>query len=236
MTGRKPKIALCISGEPRCEFDTFAYIYNAFLTHSKYDTDVYIHSLKPILSLNLYQPKTYLIEPNIENLILKKTLSKLKNYPNINFVGNCNNTILMYYSMHKCFSLIEDRYDVYVRLRFDSLFNPKNDFSPLIDSVLNGKHEIHIPKTHEEHSHWKNLNLPGGYNDRFAIGNFNSMNVYFNTYLSMNDISLKTKTFNTHSLLFNQLNFNNIKVNNLIMNDFLLRSSKKIISTPLNNK
>ena len=91
MIGKKPKVAVCISGEPRFEFDAFPYIYNTFLTHSKYDTDVYIHSLKPTLSLNLYQPKKYLIEPNIESLILNKTYLKLKNYHNINFVGNCDN-------------------------------------------------------------------------------------------------------------------------------------------------
>jgi hypothetical protein len=45
MSNKKPKIALCLSGEPRNDIATFPYIYNSFLTFSQYEVDVYIHSL-----------------------------------------------------------------------------------------------------------------------------------------------------------------------------------------------
>ena len=44
MTG-KPKIALCLSGEPRSSMFCFPYIYESFLDLGfEYEVDVYIHS------------------------------------------------------------------------------------------------------------------------------------------------------------------------------------------------
>tara|TARA_R110000803_G_C11965897_1_gene319203 strand:+ start:32 stop:739 length:708 start_codon:yes stop_codon:yes gene_type:complete len=234
MSGKKIKVALCISGEPRWDFETFASIYKTFLTSSKYNTDVFIHSLKQPTTLDLYQPKNYLIEPNIENFLIEDTLSKIKNPSEINFRGYCDNTILMYYSIYKCFSLINDKYDIYIRLRFDSLFEPNINFSSIIEDILKNKYEIFIPSLVNIDLNFSNQLPPlviSGYSDRFAIGNFNSMNIYSNTFLSMVDIAQKTKVFNAHTFLYNKLNSNNIKVEIKQIKEHLLRNVQKSIQS-----
>ena len=44
MIGKKTKIALCLSGEPRSSMFCFPYIYESFIDlGDKYEIDIYIH-------------------------------------------------------------------------------------------------------------------------------------------------------------------------------------------------
>lgn len=175
------KIAVCISGQPR----NFKQSYNSLKQYylDKYDCDVYFHSWKtPIFEstnfgggnhhyslteqdyedlISLYKPKKYILEHPI--------VFDASNYKCPLWRQPLNNTLSMFYSIYKSFSLIEKTYDYVIRTRFDV------DYSCLDLSFPD--EGINIPEWNTDYR-VKNR----GYYDIFALGTQSLLKIYSETF------------------------------------------------------
>jgi len=211
MTG-KIKVALCLSGEPRNDIYAFPYIYKHFISNPLLETDVYIHSWKDFESLDLYKPKKCLIEYDGEEII-DKYISKLPNLDNVSLPDKLPLvSIPMYYSIYKCFNLIKDPYDIYIRIRFDFYPQLSLNYTPIIKDILNKEYDIFIPKGEIENKYWSSIGLEKGYNDRFAICNYKSFKTYSSTFLTIPDVIKQHNYLSVHHLLYHSLNLKNLKI------------------------
>jgi len=193
------KIALCISGKPRSSMFCYPYIYDAFM-NNKHQVDVFIHSWNQCRVLDLYKPKK--LEINSDSEVLNMLLPML-NLNGIKIEGNVQNNILMYYSIKRCFDLIDSEYDVIIRARFDLLLQPKFDIESIINDLSNKKYDIYIPT--------EEFNM-GGYNDQLAIGTYDAMKIYSDTFLNLNIFAHELGRWHPETFLGKQLKDNNIKV------------------------
>ena len=165
------EIALCLSGEPRSSMASFPYIYESFLLpNPNYKVDVYIHSWKNFRAAKLYSPKKIKLEPDIPSKI-----RKLINPPYN--TSNHLNHALMYYSLRECFKLITKPYKIYIRCRFDLIFQSKLILEPIFKDLIDDKYDIF-----SLHSEYPTKNI-GGIDDQILICNskgINALSSYFN--------------------------------------------------------
>ena len=232
MTGKKIKIALCLSGEPRWATIGFPYIYETFLLpNNNFEVDVYIHSWNNFRALRMYNPKNYLIESvsSLEqaNKILKQyqisypqsfspLLSELDKYTSMN--NHFINGLLMMDSMQKSFNLTRDfKYDIYIRSRFDLIFNNFTDINQIIIDLIRNKYDIFIPQKHYEDCGDNILT------DQIAIGNFKSMEIYFNILQNLNFLMEKYQVWGENLFELN-LKENNFKINSYPIDWSLIRN------------
>jgi hypothetical protein len=230
MTGKKIKIALCLSGEPRSSMASFPYIYETFLRNNPiYQTDVYIHSLKGFRSLKSYQPKNFLIE-NDTNISLQRLnisseldlhidkLYPLNNSPQFTPYSNTLvNQYLMLQSINKCFNLIQETYDIYIRSRYDIIYTSNFHIEHILLDIVNKKYDIFIP--HQ----YPNFRVKNEYNDQLAIGNLKSMTLYSDMISNIPQLVKSTESLNVQSWLKYYLDINNIKVNQSYLDYRLIR-------------
>jgi len=142
----KMKIALCISGQPRCFEKGYEYHYKNIIENN--DVDVFIHTWKSA-SLNelidLYRPKGSMIEESV-----KPNLSKYTRVPppqpNWKVKNPALSTYAQLYAIKKCNQLkVQEEiktkivYDWVIRSRFDFAINVPIPF----DELDNNK--LHIP-------------------------------------------------------------------------------------------
>mgnify|MGYP007113563026 FL=1 len=167
------KIALCISGKPRSSMFCYPYIYDTFI-NNEHQVDTFIHSWDECRAIDLYNPKKLEINSDREAL---DVLVPILDLNGIKIEGNTKNNMLMYYSIKKCFDLIEGEYDVVIRTRFDLLLQPKFDIESILNDLSNKKYDIYIPT--------EEFNM-GGYNDQLAIGTYDAMKIYSDTFLNLN--------------------------------------------------
>ena len=135
------KIALCISGKPRSSMFCYPYIYDAFM-NNEHQVDVFIHSWNECRALDLYRPKKLEINSDSETLNM---LVPMLNLNGVKIEGNVHNNLLMYYSIKKCFDLIDSEYDIIIRARFDLLLQPKFDIESILNDLSNKKYDIYNP-------------------------------------------------------------------------------------------
>ena len=225
---KKIRIALCLSGEPRSTMACFPYIYETFLKKNKvFETDVYIHSLKGFRAFELYNPKNYNIEylktedyKSIYGKINHQVDQLLNNKINKNFTTFSNtltNQLLMFYSIQKSFNLIQETYDVYVRMRYDTIFKSKFFINSILNEILENKYDIFIPQNHLTQT------IQSEYNDQFAMGNYKSSKIYSNTFANISDLILRTQSLNSQKWLKYWLDNNSLKVNQSYLDLFLAR-------------
>ena len=193
------KIALCISGKPRSSMFCYPYIYDAFMNNT-HQVDVFIHSWDDCKAIDLYRPKKVEINSDTEALNM---IIPMLNLNGIEIAGNVYHNVLMYYSIKKCFDLIEDDYDVVIRARFDLLLQPKFDIESILNNLQDKKYDIYIPN--------EEFNM-GGYNDQLAIGTLNAMKIYSDTFFNLNEFAQQLKRWHPETFLGKQLNDNNIKI------------------------
>tara|TARA_R110000782_G_scaffold129996_1_gene221649 strand:- start:309 stop:1043 length:735 start_codon:yes stop_codon:yes gene_type:complete len=240
MTGKKIKIALCLSGEPRSSMASFPYIYETFLTdNNRYETEVYIHSLKGFRALNMYEPKNSLIENlNITQLQIslnKSLLNESKKFnnshnPTLTMHSNTlTNQFLMFRSIYNCFKLIEEPYDIYIRARYDMIFKSKFPFIHILEEILENKYDMFIPYQ------FPNKKITNEYNDQFAIGNYSSMSIYSNILKYIPKLIDQTDNFNSQIWIKNWLDKNNIKVHQAYIDWRLIRQCNIITNDELFN-
>tara|TARA_R110000772_G_scaffold89631_3_gene185605 strand:- start:1151 stop:1864 length:714 start_codon:yes stop_codon:yes gene_type:complete len=171
------KIAICISGQPRNYKESFNSLDEHFL--KKYDCDVYFHSWKAStfestnfgtgnkkyqLSeeqyeelLELYRPKSFIYEEPV--------VFDASGYKCPIWRQPLNNTLSMFYSIHKACQLVEGNYDYIVRARFDLDYSKFNLDLP--------QYGIAIPKWNTDPRVSSR-----GYYDVFAVGKPAEMLVY----------------------------------------------------------
>jgi hypothetical protein len=215
------KIALCISGKPRSSMFCFPYIYDAFM-NSGYDVDVFIHTWNHCRAIDLYKPKKIEIESDKD--VLDAIMPQL-NLQGVLIEGNVYHNVLMYYSIKKCFDLIDEDYDIVIRSRFDLLLQPKFNLSEIVDSLLKKDYDIYIPN--------EEFNM-GGYNDQMAIGRYNSMKIYSDTFFNLNEFAYELGRWHPETFLGKQLDDNNINVYQNHFDYRLVKSSSVITHWPEN--
>jgi len=243
--GKKTKIALCLSGEPRSSMFCFPYIYESLINlNPEYEVDVYIHSWKNFRALPLYHPKKYLIdwineEEFYRHFILKLTHNQDINHPDVNQelkyitqntlnVGTLKNTLLMYLSMKKCFNLIKEPYDIYIRGRFDYYFSSRMYLSSFIKIIKNKKSDIILPglkASNENNECSRTL-----FDDKVAICNLEGAKYYFNAYNDIFNTLLKVERLNPHFLLENYLNKSKLNITTIDMHLIDLTRSSRVIT------
>ena len=235
MTGKKIKIALCLSGEPRSSMACYPYIYENLinLNPGVFEVDTYSYSFKGFRALPLYNCKKYIIDNRndeemfkqwllpIEKKFNPKCLDLLLNTNN-NFINNqsgIRNLFLMYTNIQNCFNLIDKKYDIYIRARYDLIFQNSIHIENYISKILKSEKDIIVPKEYK----FKEDNE--GCNDQFAIGNYKGMYCYSNLINSLLNLINKKITFRSEILLLDWLNSNNIKVQKSYMDHCLIRNS-----------
>ena len=72
--------------------------------------------------------------------------------PNNNLVNNqsgIRNLFLMYTNIQNCFNIIEEKYDIYIRARYDLIFQNPIYIENYIFKILKNEKDIIIPKAHK---------------------------------------------------------------------------------------
>ena len=227
MNGKKIKIALCLSGEPRSSMFCFPYIYeNCINLDPKiFEVDVYSYSFKGYRALPLYNCRKYVIDNRNDEEMFKHfiyPIGKKFNSECLDLLINTNNNLvnnqsgirnlfLMYTNIQNCFNIIEARYDL--------IFQNPIYIENYIFKILKNEKDIIIPKAHkfEEDNE--------GCIDHFAIGNYKGIYYYSNLIDSLLNLINKKITFRSETLLLSWLNSNNIKFQKSYMNLSLVRNS-----------
>ena len=240
MIGNKPKIALCLSGEPRNSMFCFPYIYESLINLGPdYEVDIYIHTRRNFRAFFLYKWKKYILDHTTSHDLLKdfhkislpENLRSSKEFylgytSNSDFISN---QLLMLDGIHKSFQLsLTDNtpYDIYIRCRPDIFTSSKIEINSIIKELLNDEYDIFIPsKNLDPKSFPLNQNIQE-YNDQFAISNFKGAKVYSNTFNNLEFLLNQTKEWKAESWLKTQLDVNNIRVKNMFLPIYLSREVK----------
>lgn len=198
------KIALCISGKFRNSIFCFPTLYNNFILNKK--TDVFIHSWDNVEEcFELYNPKKIIIESQKE--VLDKELSKIRitDDVKVNPSSNISNNVLMFYGIKKVIELVDDSYDVVIRIRPDLYLN-KLPMVKILNQLNNNQYDLQIPNPLQNHT---------GINDQIAIGITQKMKVYSSVFDNLNNILNETKYWHPESILNFFLKKNNININQI---------------------
>lgn len=204
------KVALCLSGQPRCLKQGFQFHKKCLL--DRYDIDVFIHSWNSEFNddiVNLYNPKEVIIEnykftKDHEIKYLNQHNEK-EDYPwRPRFALNS------FYSIYQANQLRHENeikefieYDWVIRSRFDYAFNRKIEFENLDNKYL------YIPE--RVCPEWPNEMIC----DQFAFSNSHMMNLYSNTFLHIDEYHSKG-TYLIGEHLFSR-NLNKYKLIDFIM-------------------
>jgi hypothetical protein len=193
------KIALCLSGKVRSSMFCYPYIYDAFM-NNEHEIHTFIHSWAHSRVFDLYKPKVLQINSDTDAL---NSILPMLDLNNIKIEGNIHHNVLMYYSIKSCFDLIDDVYDIVIRSRFDLLLQPKFDIQSILNDLINKKYDIYIPN--------EEFNM-GGYNDQLAIGTYDAMKIYSDTFFNLNEFAHELGRWHPETFLGKQLKDNNIKI------------------------
>lgn len=112
------------------------------------------------------------------------------------------NTVAQTFRQWHCgmigFHLIPKGYDIYVRIRPDTVFNSKMDFSKY---DCTGK-TIYIPQGNDY----------TGINDQFAFGNHEVMKIYYSVYLNCHDLWHEGHRFTSEGMQLANLNKHGVNI------------------------
>ena len=207
-----PKLALCLSGQPRSYFDAYQYVKKNLL--DCFDVDVFAHAWKSPNHLNqlkIYEEITAIYSPLF--LLFDKPLSEDINQDMrvANASHPANFCTSMFYSIQKAdhFRIVAEttfnkKYDFVIRSRFDLALNTVIDFTKL------EKGKIYVSKDGD-----------GPHpllNDQFAIADPDTMNVYSSTYLFLRYHYDRGIPLCGHSMLESQMKLFNIPIERIDIN------------------
>jgi hypothetical protein len=240
MTGKKLKIALCLSGEPRSSMFCFPYIYESFIQpNDLYETDVYIHSFKNFRAADLYQPKKIHINTISESLQFinfiyplsqfnKNVRYQITNSPeNINiFSPSLKNLYLMFLGITNCFNLVDpSEYDIFIRCRFDIMFKDKFYLGTIIKDIISEKYDVFnpypLPFTSQDLYHPYD-----GVSDQIIICNKKSAYHYSTISHNLIDLINQTESFRGEKIVLTHFNNNKLKIHGAYIPTFLVRNSQ----------
>ena len=238
MTGKKIKIALCLSGEPRSSMFCFPYLYESFLSQNPlYETDVYFHSFKGFRSAPLFNSKSSIISNEDETELFKSWVNplnqfdeglhnKLENSTDILNVHSTpvKNLFLMFYGISKTINLIKnpEEYQVFIRCRFDIFFESKFFIDSIIQNIVQNKYDIFLPKSGIGIYPYTNLK---GFNDQIAIMNSKATLSYAQISSNLTNLINKTQSFKGEEILLHQFQKDKIIVNEGDIDMRLIRRS-----------
>jgi hypothetical protein len=237
MTGKKIKIALCLSGEPRSSMACYPYIYENLinLNPGVFEVDTYSYSFKGFRALPLYNCKKYVIDNRNDEEMFIQWLSPIKEkfHPKcVDLLFNTSNNVfnnqngiknlfLMYLNIHNCFNLIEEKYDIYIRARYDLIFQDRLFIENYITKIISKEVDLMVPQK----STISLENNPQEYNDQFAIGNYEGMFYYSNLINSLLSLINENITVKSEKILYEYLNSSNFKILKEFINLTLIRKS-----------
>tara|TARA_B100000900_G_scaffold367616_1_gene344232 strand:+ start:349 stop:1089 length:741 start_codon:yes stop_codon:yes gene_type:complete len=231
---KKIKIAICLSGEPRNTMASFPYIYENFLNldPNLYQIDTYSYSFNSFRALPMYNFKKHIIDTEAEADVFNKwffpiekkftpeCLNQIVNTSNrvITNQSMIQNIFLMWYNIKNCWDLIQEKYDIYIRLRYDLVFPHPIPTEYFIQQILNNKTDIIIPGDEIEYSN--------KFCDFLAIGNYKSMSYYSNMINNLLNLMNKYNNFYPEYLLQKHLNsYGDLKINLYPFSLSILRKS-----------
>lgn len=193
------RIALCLSGQPRSYKKAHEYIKRNLLEH--YNVDVFAHAWRPKVGrmivfddINLlYEPVQFIMDETLPESINSDLLVPNASHP-ANFCTS------MFYSIHRAndFRVREEakndkKYDFVVRSRYDIALNSVIDFSKL------EKGKIYVSKDSDDPNPL--------FNDQFAIGDSEVMNIYSGTYMLLRWHAARGVRLCGHEMLQAQLEY-----------------------------
>ena len=232
------KIALLLPGLTRSAKICYDSLDKYIL--SKYDVDIYIHTWDiSNVSLdggysdteleiheieNLFRPKKMVVENYFEKR--NEFLNKYSKYRIQE--GTPDRSISMFYKLEKCFSLLENSYDVIIRSRMDLMINSEiliNDMNLScinIPSVQSKKTEIidgyaySIP--HDSH----------GILDSFSIGDYETMRKYCNVYGNLDEMCINNGLlYHPEFILNKNLELQSVPISRFNLDFTLVRKPNK---------
>jgi len=183
------KVAILISGQPRNFEKGFWELHDKYL--SRYDCDVFFHtwngdkfvasqffSAPPneysmdsewkLKLIDLYKPKKFLFED--------QTTFDPSGYKDPVWRQSLNNTMSMFYSLHKAFSLVDNSYDMYIRTRFDLRYE---EATAKLESLTPNYLHLWDWKTDHRVKHH-------GLYDVFAAGTYDQIGIYSQVFPKLN--------------------------------------------------
>ena len=245
MTGKKIRIALCISGEPRNSMFSFPYIHETFLKSNPiYETDVFIHSFKGFRALELYNPKEYYIDGIDENVIfnnffndlnilIPELKTKLENSVDIinQAVNPIRNLYLMFFGIKQVLNMPKPKeYDIFVRCRPDIIFKDQFYIEDIIRDILNDKYDFFSPG-----DPYFMGTTPTNINDQFSISNLKGAFQLKKTLDNLPQLINEIKSFRGEDILKHSLLKNNIRIHERHIQMHLIRKMTPILFPPLYN-
>ena len=203
----KSRIALCLSGQLRTFKECFSYLEeNIIKCNPQFDFDLigYFNSPNDVPYLKDYPFELVTVEPDVPcpNMLYQD------NKYTINFPSRATPTFFQMYAMQQS-NLLRKKLELKKEIEYDFVAKIRPDFKFLNEVDLSNivKNKIYIPV---ENDHF-------GFNDRFAIGDRNLMDLYLdrvNFYLTPHP-EIPNYTTHTESNLKIYLNLNNVEIDRL---------------------
>jgi len=170
------KIALCLSGQPRCFDQGFVFHYHNIIKHNNVDVFCHVWKFEDVDKLiELYKPKAIIVDDMINPDLSKYTRVPAPT-PNWKVKNPALSTYAQLYAIDKVFSLkrqyeIENnfKYDWAIRSRYDFAVNFKIPFVEL------NKKYLYIPNCR------MTIERDFG-NDQFAFSSSENMDMYSDTF------------------------------------------------------
>ena len=218
----------------------FPYIYESFINLGpQYEVDVYIHSWKGFRALPLYNPKSFKIENHKDDdsfyLDLLEELSKTVNSSKFHEFftltkdltynsSPLKNSFLMYKSIFECFDLIKEPYDIYIRSRMDIFFPTKFNNITYFNEIINNNADL-IAQPKYIHVRDEFTPSRGLIDDKLAILNHKSMEIYKNLFTEIPDIINETNSLNPEVWMLHYITKHNINVKLIYDKMYICRKS-----------
>jgi hypothetical protein len=169
------KVAICISGHLRtfnkCIDNIRENIFNPL--RNNFETDIFLSTWNDVEEIE-YLDKD--IKVYFEDFFTFNSGSKnyLK-YPNLCCITTCDNAKSMWYKCKKVFEMIDDTYDIVIRIRPDIIYENEINIDYIKECLLNNK-------IYMSNFHGKYIEVTKGMMDHFSFGNRKVMSVYMNTF------------------------------------------------------
>lgn len=207
------RIAVCFSGHLRglskCHENINQYLLNP-LRHTadvdvfcsvwdnegfRDDTSTILEDAADFQCLKYLSPKSVVVEKNRREEFTKEYAVKTY-YPGISCFETSGDATSMWYKGSSVFSLLDEKYDLVIRTRFDLLYSSKVNLQfPL------KKNTVYMPISHGFAFH-----VTMGMMDQFSYGDYESMKVYFSTFSNIRRlIDDEIGPFTAEGFLYNTL-------------------------------
>lgn len=136
------KIALCLSGQPRCVEKTYEFVKKSLLDGNDVTVFCHVWDTPEAAAVEIYKPEAVMIEKSLDNDLSKYTRVPPPS-PNWKIKDPARSTWNQLYAVMKCNelkSLYEEqnnmKFDWVIRSRYDFALNAQIDFANLDNSKL----------------------------------------------------------------------------------------------------